>query len=185
MTWRDAKDLRDDVSPPRRDLLGRFRRMVIKLTSRSGAASAIWQMLGHRDELGRAETVDVEVFPGVGIYARPKAGGKAEAVIVHVGGPDQPIAVATRNEDIRRQVLADVKEDETAIYTSTAVVLINADGTIEIRSAGGLAVPLATLADVQAIQAALDLHTHAHGDPTVGTGPAVPAPTGTTKLRGE
>jgi len=76
------------------------------------------------------------------------------------------------------------------VYTDKALVHLKDDGTIEARSASGTAVPLATLADVQAIRDALNGHTHTYvpggGAPTTTTvNPSVPAPTGTTKLKAE
>lgn len=61
---------------------------------------------------------------------------------------------------------------------------------VEIRSANGTAVKLATLADAQAIRGALDGHAHTYipgSNPTVVTtgNPTVPAPVGTSVLRGE
>lgn len=183
MTWRDTKDFRDAVSPPIRDLAGRLRRMLIRLTSRAGSPSAIWQLLGHRGEDGRTETVDAEVFSGIGVFARPLGSAKAEAVVVNVGSVEQPIVIATRCEDVRKAVLDQLAENETAIYTSKAVVWIRADGTVEIRTATGTAKKVAHQEDLEA------LWTHVNGLATGGSGSAIiPAPAigpGTASLKAE
>jgi hypothetical protein len=73
-------------------------------------------------------------------------------------------------------------------------IIVPEDTTVEIHSTPGTAAELATKADVDAIQTALDAHEHLYipypggvaGSPvpTEG-GPAVPAPTGTIVLKAE
>lgn len=128
------------IGPTMRNALGALRRMAVKLTTKPS-----WQLLGHLLD-GVRETPLAEVFSGIGFYARPRASDRAEAAVIHVGGASQPIIVATRNEDVRRQI-ANISEDETAVFNSQAILVIKANGTVEIRAANGVAVPLVTRAE--------------------------------------
>lgn len=170
------------TDPGKRGLRSMVRRLAIVATSR-----VLWQLSGVRNLDGTTEALGVEVFPGIGFYARPPASSKPEAVVVNVGGANAPAIVATRDEQTRKAV-ADIAEDEAAVFNSTGGVFVKADGTIEARSAGGTAVALATKADLDALKVYLDAHAHTGVTTGVGTsGPPSPspAPTGTTKLRGE
>ncbi len=79
------------------------------------------------------------------------------------------------------------------LYNTVAVVFLKADGSIEARSAGGTALPLATKADLEALRDAIVAWTPVGGDGGAAlkvaltdlfTGP--PAwPAGTTKLKAE
>ena len=97
--------------------------------------------------------------------------------------------------------IKDLKADEIAMYNSKARVHILADGTIEADDGSG-AVALATKADVDAIEAFLDLqfdtvngHFHSGGSggpvtgPTTGSGDGsgfpVPTPAGTSVFKGK
>lgn len=178
-----TRDWRDDVSPTRRRLDGLVRRMVVKLSS-----GVFWQVLGHRLLDGTRETPQAEVFSGIGFYARPKASHRAEAIVVYPGGSSNPIVIATRDEDARRAV-ASIGEDESIAFNSSTIILIKANGTVEIRAAGGTAQPLATKADVQALANYLQsmvLTVDVPGAVTVAPAPgSVPTPSGTTVLKGQ
>lgn len=171
------------TNPDKRSLRSMVRRLAVVATSR-----VLWQLTGVRNLDGTTEALSVEVFPGIGFYARPPAGSKPEAVVVNVGGANAPAIVATRDEQTRKAV-ADLAEDEAAMFNSTGGVFVKADGTIEARSVAGTAVALATKADVDNLKAWLVAHTHAGVTTGVGTSAVAaltpPVVTGTTKLRGE
>lgn len=181
---RSISKLAERTDPLVNRVAGMIRRMAIQTTAR-----ALWQLVGYRNPDGTNETMPVEQFGGIGFYARPPASGKPEAIVVMVGGPTSPAIVATRDEATRAAMVGNLESDETAVYSSKAVVLIKADGTVEIRSKTGVAVPLATKADVEALRAWAAAHTHAVN--LTPTPLAIPSPalpplvTGTTKLRGE
>lgn len=181
------------VSAGVRDVLGRVRRFAITLTTR-----ALWQVAGHLlPDNETIETHNAPPFTGVGLYARPAADGNPEAIVVFVGGPSNPVIVATRDEKTRAAVFAAAGElapGEAAIYSPAAIIVAKADGTVEIRTPGGVAVSLATKADVQTIRDQLTAHTHGPGTFAAGAsavvgvsggGPAVTAPVGTTVLRAQ
>lgn len=175
-----------EISPKARDMLGRIRRMVVSVTAR-----ALWQVVGHKLFDGTTETRDAEVFSGIGFYSRPPSSGKPEAIVVFPGGAGNPIVAATRDEKTRQAIAGELAEGETAVYNASAIVFLRANGTIEIRSAGGTAQALATKADLDALIAAFNAHVHVYIPGTLATVPtAVPttpasSSTGTTKLRGE
>lgn len=199
-------ELADSVGSVARATLGLVRRMAIKVTSR-----ALWQVIGHRLIDGSRETRDAEVFYGIGFWSRPKSSEKAEAIVAFVGGDaGNPVVVASRNEDARRYVqslIGTIAEGDTVIHGSigTPIVWLKNDGTAEIRTAGGTAVPLATLADVQALRNYVNNqfcnvggHTHvvsgaatttittvASAGGTPPTPAAPPAPQGTDVLKAE
>jgi phage gp45-like len=189
-----AQEFAEQIGAFRRQVAGIVRRMSITLTE-----GGTWQTVGHFLFGTDRETRTPEHYPGIGIAARPPAGSaSAEALVLQVGGQNQPAIVATRDEATRAQV-ADVAADETAIYNSLARVHAKDDGTIEARTHGGTAVPLCTLAEAQAIASklnALIVSYNAHVHPGVTSGSSsslvtlsvqtpVAAPTGTTKLKGE
>ena len=145
------------ISPDTRGVLGKVRRFAL------GTTRTLWQVLGHLLLDGRRESRDAEVFSGIGFYARPRATDRAEAIVVFTGeNAASPVVVATRNEDTRSAVAGGLAEDESAMFNSAAIVVVKANGTVEVRLAGGVAVALATLADVQAIRSALDGHSHTY-----------------------
>ena len=159
-----SADLAHVGSPEFRGLLGRARRMAVRFTER------LWQLTGHKIE-GVRETIESEPFSGVGFYARPPAGSKtAEAVVISIGESAQHhVIIATRDEAIR-QVWTDELDagaDVAAMFTSTTIVLIKPDGTVEIRSKDGTAVPLAKASELQALAAAF----YGHGHPGTGAPP--------------
>ena len=126
----------------RREVAGMLRRMTIGNTIGGG----IWQAVGHvLFDIGIQETPDVELYPGVGIFARPPD-GNGELIVAQIAGPNQKAAIAQRDEATRQKV-ADINPDETALYNSQARVYVKADGTVEIRAHNGAAVALPTMAD--------------------------------------
>lgn len=137
MSARGPGDFAEAVSSVARDAMGRVRRMAVTLTN-----SAIWQVAGHVLLDKTRETRKAEVFGGIGIYARPPAtGGTPEAIVVFPGGPEQAIIAATRDEATRRAVFklaGEIADGETAIYSvaTAAVIILKANGTVEIRAAG-------------------------------------------------
>lgn len=175
---RTVEELARTTNPTLRRIAGALRRMAVTLTARP-----LWHVVGHRTLDGSDETAVAEVFPGVGFYARPSRAGKPEAIVVHVGGASHPVVIATRDEKTRAAV-ASIAEDEAILYSSTAVVHVRADGTVEIRSPDGAAVPLATKADVEALKTHFDGHKHQHAIPNGTTLTSVPTrtPTGTVIL---
>lgn len=175
---RSIRKLAERTDPLVNRVAGMVRRMAIQTTAR-----ALWQLIGYRNPDGTNETMPVEQFSGIGFYARPSAAGKPEAIVVMVGGPTSPAIVATRDEATRARMADGLAADETAVFNSQAIVVVKANGTVEIRSKDGVAVPLATKADVDALRAWALAHAHA----SLGSPPAVPPPpvVGTTKLRGE
>lgn len=155
MSYRDPKDFARQTSADFRAVRGALRRLVVTLTE-----GAKWQLSG-RKVTGDQETVDVEVFGGIGYHARPRAsGGSPEAVVVSLGGNGAPVAIATRDEQTRQTVAGSLDPDETAIHNSQAIVVVKANGTVEIRSANGIAVPLALKSDVEALRTTFIDHTH-------------------------
>lgn len=173
----------DDLGIPGRAT--RWVRSLLRKMSVRTSVGGLWGLLGYDDELDDG----VPLFPGIGFFSRPSASSDAEVVVVKIGGShDHPVIVATRDEDTR----VELDEDETAIFNSTSIVKIKADGTIEIGSRGGTAVPLALKSDVQevidamanAVVMAQDggaslKATFASEIASSGT------PSGTTKLKGE
>lgn len=180
----NADDFANALDPFTQRVRGMVRRVVVKLTTK-----VAWQLLGFDSPAGK-NTFNSELFPGIGYYSRPPANGtKVEAIVLSVGSEaSTPAIVATRDEATRAAVAGDLKDDETAVFNSRAIVRINQDGTIEARSAGGTAVSLATKADLQALVNYITstmVITCPAGTSTPGATPAPPNPTGTTKLKGE
>jgi phage gp45-like len=137
------------ISPDTRNTLGMIRRVLVNLTD-----GALWRIIGHRLLEGR-EARDVEVFPGIGIFARPAKGGSPEAIVANPGGgAASGVIVAMRDEATRKKV-ADLKSDETTAYNSLSRVHIVDDGTVEIRSHAGVARRLMTYEDGRALVSAI------------------------------
>lgn len=182
-----VKDLAKVTDPFMRRVAATARRFVVT------GSRAIWQLTGVQLLDGNRETFLSEVFSGIGFYSRPSATGKPEAVTVAVGGANAPVIVATRDEQTRASV-ADLSADETAIFNSQSTVVVKDDGTIEARSSGGVAVPLATLADLQALRSWCSSHVHTstlsgtlttHPEFPTGVHNPAPDPDGTSILKGE
>ncbi len=182
-----TREWRAETSAERRGELGKIRRMVVALSS-----GVFWQTVGHLlfDNVTH-ETRDAEVFSGVGFYSRPKAGHNTEAVVVFAGGSSNPIIIATRDEDARKAI-ANLAEDESAVFNSSTIIIVKANGTVEIRSATGTALSLATKADLDALAGKVSGHVHQVVCPSGGgtvvsaaaTG-STPAALGTTVLKAQ
>lgn len=168
---------------------GAVRRMAVTMTGTATAARAIWQLAGFKMPSGSVETVTAEVFGGIGVFSRPPSDGKPEAIVIMVADGKVPVAIAVRDEKTRQAIAAALLEDETMLYNSQAAIHVTAAGKVEARSKDGIAVPLMTLADGQAMHAELDGHAHTYtveGSPFQTTfNPSVPPPIGTTVLKGE
>ncbi|MCA9678840.1 MAG: phage baseplate assembly protein [Myxococcales bacterium] len=179
----DAADYARATDPRDRSIRGALRRVVVDLTTK-----AAWRVLGYLVD-GDQESFRAEVFSGIGFWARPPADGRPEAIVANVGGYEHPVIIATRDQKTRAAI-AELEADETAIFTSTATVVIKADGTVEVRSATGTAVPLALLSDLAALKSAIEGWTPAPNDGGAALQTALTAlftswPVGTTVLKGE
>ena len=127
--------------------------------------------------------------------ARPPAGVKPEAIAVSIAGNKATAIVATRDEATRQAVAGDLAEDETAIFNTQALVVVKADGTVEIRLAGGVASPLATKADLDKLRANFSSWTPVANDGGAALKAVMTAaggilhgsdwPVGTTVLKGQ
>lgn len=162
-----TEEWREEISSQRRSIAGMVRRMAVSLTD-----GGVWRAIGHLLLDNRTREVrDAEVFGGIGFAARPKAGANAEAIVVFPGGSSNPVIIATRDEDARRAV-ANLEQDSTAMFNRSTIVLIKQNGTVEIRASGGVASPLATKADIDALKVWASTHTHSG----VSTGPGASGP---------
>jgi len=133
-----------------------------------------------------AEGIPYRVVGGVGFYARPAATGKPEAVLVNIGSESgHPVLVATRDKTLQ----VALAEDETAVCTSKAVILIKKTGQVCITDrSGGVAVPLATKADLDALRTAITGAVPVGGDGGAALKTAMLAgtwPVGTQILKGQ
>ncbi len=189
MTYRDREDFAKETGPTERTLRGMIRRMVITLTDK-----VLWQLLGQRGGQGGDEVIDVEVFPGIGFFARPPASGKPEAIVAAIAGAAKArVAIATRDEKTRQEAVAalpngELGEGEVLVYTPVALIHVRANSTVEIRTLGGTAEKLPTWADFTAlrtwIQNTMVIATPS-GNSTPGTTTAPPTPAGTTVLKAQ
>ncbi len=142
VAWRDSTDT------PARRLAGLVRRVAVKVTS-----ATFWQVVGHLlFDNKTPETLDAEVFSGGGFYWRPKAGANAEAIVVFPGGPENPVIVGLRDEDLRKK-MTHLDQDETAMVNSQVGVFITRDGFVEVREDGGTGVGLATIDELNNLRA--------------------------------
>lgn len=185
---------RNATNSAARMLLGSLRRMAVRVSSKPFWQSVGVLLLDNKTK----ETVEAEVFSGIGFYSRPKAGANAETLIGYFGDTSNPVVIATRDEGLRSD-MAKLDEDETAIYNSKVSATATADGHFEIQSGpiGGAPERLPTWADIQALAARLEAVVVAHNTHThavVGTTAIIttslvagPAPTliGTTVLKAE
>lgn len=183
--------LKDELGADARENAGRVRRMVVTRTN-----TALYQVTGHKLLEDDIETRDAEVFGGVGFAARPSVdadAGDTEAIVAFVGGPGNPIIIAQRQEGARQIIAADLATDETqlhgAIGAGGVLIRIKANGTVEIRTAGGIAQPLMTKADGQALRVAIQGAATVANDGGAAFKAALLAawtgPTGTLVLKGE
>lgn len=188
MSRKSPEDFRDETSPETRGIAGLIRRMVITATR-----SVLWQITGHRLLDNTIETRDAPVFSGIGIYARPPANGKPEAIVVFPGSTDgrgaSPLVAALRDEETRRAVFklaGELAAGETAIFNPSAIIVIKTNGTVEIRSLEGTAHELALKSDVQDLRDWAAAKAYGGSGSVVPVGPAAPPqPTGTSKLKAE
>jgi hypothetical protein len=185
VTGPSVKELARATDPMLRRLAGLVRRMAVGAT-----AKILWQLTGVRGLDGKSPPIEVEVFSGLGIYARPATNGQPEAIVVNVGGAKLPVIVATRDAKSLQAMIGELDgkpaAGELVLFPPAggAVIYCKADGTVEIRTPGGTASRLATLDDLQRERAWLIAHTH----PGLGSPPSAPlppAPVGTIVLKGE
>lgn len=148
MTWRTEEEHAAETGPTKRYIYGLVRRVGITLSR----TAAKWQVRGKRGGTGGDEVFDVELFPGIGIFARPPADGAPEACLVSIGGTKSSAIIATRDEKTRKLIAAQVGEGETAVYNPSGIVLLKADGTIEIRSHAGIARSVAFTDELNALK---------------------------------
>jgi hypothetical protein len=200
-----AQELRRRGGQAALELGNVVRRVLVAATS--GDA---WGYLGYQypDLRGRGTTITegaedepVEVFPGVGIFARPAAGDASEALLVNVGGKaEHGVIVALRNEDARRRYVEEFGEidpGEIVIFNSIAKsrVIVRADGTIELEADAGKEILIRSKSGAtDSLVTTTEFLKHGH--PTAGTGavsgpvvapapgPGAPFP-GTTVLKAE
>lgn len=186
-----AGDFARALDPMKRKLEGALRRLGVDITKITKVAG--WKLLGF-DLDGGQESVTAEIYPGVGFYSRPPTGVKADAIVANIQGAEHPAIIATRDEKTRKASAGSLAEDETAIFNTKVTLYLKADGTIEARTVGGVAVALALKSDVQNVVDKYNTHLHVAagaltGTPVVGPLPGTPAtapnPVGTTKLKGE
>lgn len=178
---------REEISKFRRSAAGMIRLMKLSLTD-----GFFWRVIGHLLMDNRTqETRDAEVFGVLGFYSRPKAGANADAIVVNAAGSANPVIIGTRDEDLRKAV-AVLAQGQTAMCNRATIILCKEDGTVEIRTPGGVATKLPTLADYEALRAAFNAHVHvAPGGstavPTASGSPLIPVatPAGTTVLKAQ
>ncbi len=188
-----VRDMNADIDPSRVSSFGKIRRMIL-------TTKVLWQLRGFTLPGADPEVFPAEPFTGIGIYARPPAGSKPEAIVVNVGGATAPVIIAVRDEQTRAAAAGNIAAGETMVYTPLAMLYLKSDGTIEARSLTGTAGELATKQDLAILRAALDTAVIALGangaaavgvamDVAVAALPVPPAPPtwpiGTKKLKGE
>lgn len=168
----------EEASMRNRSMLGKLRRMVIGVTSR-----ALWQVIGHKILDGKDETHDAEVFGGANTATRP-GGRNAEAIVMFGDTGSEPRIVAVRDPEMTSALIAiltgGLKLGEHAACAGTAgtvacLMHLKADGTVEIRTAAGVALPLALKSDVDALATYVDalrgyIDLHIHVGVTAGAG---------------
>jgi phage gp45-like len=188
MTYKSPHELANQGWPLERFVRGMIRRMAVTLTT-----GVLWQVRGYKggaNATGGDETPNYEPFTGIGFYSTPPSSGKPEAIVTHYGSTKTGAIVALRDEATRKVGAGDLAQGETCVYNDQARVIVKANGAVEIRLHGGVAVALATYADVKAVRDALDGHAHTYL-PGTGTAalttlnPAVPAPVGTSVLKAQ
>lgn len=157
MSYRDGNDFAKQTGETLRTIRGMIRRLAVKLTD-----GVLWQLVGQRGGQGGDEVVHLEVFPGIGIYARPPASGAPEAIAAAIAGaPKARVVIATRDEATRQAVVAalpdgEIGEGETIVYTPSVVIHLRANNTVEIRTLAGTAKRLLTEDDAQALKGAIE-----------------------------
>lgn len=119
------------------DFRGSIRRMLL-----AGSEGALATVAGGADADGNEDREDgVEVFGVAGVRSRVTARG--EAIVVRVGGRGgHTVVVATRDRGM--EAAGDLDEDEIAIETSRAFLVIKASGDILIGRPDGVFEKVAT-----------------------------------------
>ena len=175
------------TAPVLQRLHGLVRRLIATATSLPR-----WQLRGVRGADGADEVMMVEVFQGIGFAARPPASSSAEVIALNVDGQAKaPVAVAARDEKTAaavRSAIGGLGAGDTLVFNAGVIVFLRSDGTVEIRSTGGTAVPLALRADLEALRTAIQNTVIAPGDGGAALKTAILAAswtTGTTVLKGE
>lgn len=148
---RSTADHAEANKPRNRTLAGLVRRMVVTL-----ARGGRWQLRGFK-ALGEVAN-DVEVFQGIGIFARPPdpsspAKATVEAVVLNLGDSDAPIVVAVRDARTQAAVAAALAADTTILYNSVVGVRLTPAGLLELRGHAGVATPPALLSDLTQLAA--------------------------------
>jgi hypothetical protein len=181
-TGNTSAEWRDGTGTAARRLAGLVRRLAVKVTS-----GTFWQVVGHLlFDNKTPETLDAEVFSGGGFYWRPKAGANAEAIVVFPGGPENPVIVGMRDEDLRKK-MAQIAQDEACMVNTQAGVFITNQGFVEARQDGGTAVGLALESELNnlrgeyerllaAFNAQFTGAGHVHGVSGAATNSTLPAP---------
>lgn len=145
--------VRDRTSPREREVMGMIRRMEIRISD-----GAFWQVAGHllMDNKTK-ETKQAEPFSGGGFYSRPAPGANAEALVAHVGGSQNPVIVATRDEGLRRAIEqargSKFDQDETAMFNTAVVACCTKTGKFVASAPGGTAKSLATTDELNDLRA--------------------------------
>lgn len=181
---RSKEALLESTDPRWIRVAGMVRRMAISLTTK-----VLWQLVGVQLPDGNGgkvkETINAEAFTGIGFFARPPSSGKPEAIVVSLGDASAPMIIAVRDEKTRAAIVGSLEAGETAMYNDRALVYVKSDGSIEARSAGGTAAPLATKADLTALANFVQgLLVGGSGSAPIPPG-TVPQPTGTLKFKAE
>lgn len=185
MSYHDSGHYARETGEVFRLLRGMLRRVVVTLHN-----AARWQVTGRQGN--NPETFEAEAFAGIGFAARPPANGNPEAIAAAIGGTASTVIIATRDEATRQASVGSLGVGETAVYNDKAVIVIKANGTVEIRLVGGVAVPLATKADLDSLRAIFANWTPVASDGGAALKTAIIAasplgwhPTGTTVLKGQ
>ncbi len=204
MTRHGAQDLRSRASRAALRLANMVRRVTLG-SSQGGS----WGFQGYAipDLRGGSSTTtegdgydETEIFPGIGIYARPGSDDDAEALLLQVGGEaNHPVIAAVRNEAARARYVeefGDVEPGEIAVFNSggTSRILITAAGNVEITVPAGKEILLSAGGATDKLVTRTEFLKHGHA--TAATGPVsspivAPAPSvdpafpGTSVVKGE
>ena len=143
------------------------RRMVV-----TGAGIARWSLRGHGDEHGRFETIEADMYHGIGICARPPEASDTEAVVLAIDAAGhRRVIVAVRDAQTQEALVETVGlgANETLLHNADMILKITNDRQILIGLPGG---------EFQGV--ALADHTHAapeiigqaqYAEPDARTGP--------------
>ncbi len=183
-----------------RDMLAQLQHLLRPIAVRAAntVARAVVQLVDDSTKMQLlqlivldGETIDgAEHFQPYGLTSVPVPGAEA-TVIFPNGDRSHPLVVATSD---RRYRPTGGQPGEVTLYNNvTPRLILKANGTVEIRSAGGTAIKLPTLADYEALRTSFNAHTHAVAGVTAGGASvvsAVPAstvgsPAGTQVLKAE